>query len=168
MALTKRQVDALAFDPSGPATQIHCDDGPIPGFGVRVFPTGRKSFVIWYRTAFGRKRMATRQCGNAGPVRKAARWPHSEARRNITDRSARQRFASARDSVAVGVLALVTNGGVHDGHKRAPLDFVSSSRTASTRIRRPRSQAPSPTDRHHHRTARPRSGLPPCAFLSRQ
>jgi integrase len=57
MALTKRRIDELKFDASGPAQQIHFDDS-LPGFGVRVYPSGRKSFVLWYRTSTGRKRLA--------------------------------------------------------------------------------------------------------------
>lgn len=60
MPLTKPQVDRLTFDPTGPATQIHYDDARgLTGFGVRVFPSGAKSFVVWYRTATGRKRLMT-------------------------------------------------------------------------------------------------------------
>jgi integrase len=58
MALTKRDVDRLEYDPAGPATQIHYDSA-LPGFGVRVFPSGAKSFVVWYRTDSGRKRLHT-------------------------------------------------------------------------------------------------------------
>jgi integrase len=59
MALTKRDVDRLEYDPSGPAMQISYDGEEIPGFGVRVFASGAKSFVVWYRTASGRKRLHT-------------------------------------------------------------------------------------------------------------
>jgi integrase len=59
MALTKRDVDRLAYDPAGPGTQIHYDGDEVPGFGVRVFPSGAKSFVVWYRTDSGRKRLHT-------------------------------------------------------------------------------------------------------------
>jgi hypothetical protein len=57
MALTKRRIDELKFEPSGPAQQILFDEA-LPGFGVRVYPSGRKSFVLWYRTSSGRKRLA--------------------------------------------------------------------------------------------------------------
>jgi integrase len=57
MALTKRRIDELKFEPAGPAQQILFDEA-LPGFGVRVYPSGRKSFVLWYRTSSGRKRLA--------------------------------------------------------------------------------------------------------------
>lgn len=48
MALTKREVDRLAWNPDGPKVQIHVAGEPA-GFGVRVYPTGRKAFVLRYR-----------------------------------------------------------------------------------------------------------------------
>lgn len=69
MALTKRDVDRLKHDPVGPATQIHYDGDDrdsVPGFGVRIFPSGVKSFVVWYRTESGRKRLHT--IGRFGPL----------------------------------------------------------------------------------------------------
>jgi integrase len=48
--LTKRQVDSLRYDPAGPQQQIlwgGTDD--VPGFGCRVYASGRKSFVLSYR-----------------------------------------------------------------------------------------------------------------------
>lgn len=65
MALTKPDVDGLAFDPHGPSQQVLYDsDGsgkgaPLAGFGVRVYPSGTKSYVFWYRTAAGRPRLIT-------------------------------------------------------------------------------------------------------------
>ncbi len=56
MALTKRDIDRLAYDPAGSARQVLWDSNPA-GFGVRVFPTGAKSFVLSYRTRDNRKRM---------------------------------------------------------------------------------------------------------------
>ena len=43
--LTKRTVDAI--EPQ--ATEFFIWDESIPGFGVRVMPSGRKSFVVQYR-----------------------------------------------------------------------------------------------------------------------
>lgn len=55
--LTKRRVAALAWDPDGSSQQV--EYGELPGFGVRVYPSGTKSFVLWIRTRTGRKRLAT-------------------------------------------------------------------------------------------------------------
>lgn len=57
MALTKRAVDALRFDPRGGAKQVLWDD-ELRGFGCRVYPTGRKSFVLQRRVK-GRERLIT-------------------------------------------------------------------------------------------------------------
>ncbi|CAN5283504.1 site-specific integrase [soil metagenome] len=50
MALTKRDVDRLAWNPDGSNIQLH-PDGEIPGFSVRVYPSGKKAFVLRYRPA---------------------------------------------------------------------------------------------------------------------
>jgi integrase len=55
--LTKRAVDAFKHDPEGPAVQVLWD-GELRGFGVRVFDTGTKSYVLDYRI-YGRKRRLT-------------------------------------------------------------------------------------------------------------
>ena len=48
MALTKRDVDRLAWNPDGPNIQLY-PEGSIPGFSVRVYPSGKKAFVLRYR-----------------------------------------------------------------------------------------------------------------------
>ncbi|HKY96353.1 MAG TPA: site-specific integrase [Gemmatimonadaceae bacterium] len=54
MALTKRQLDALRFNPDGATKQI-LYDGELTGFGVRVYPNGNKSFVLRYGSNGSRK-----------------------------------------------------------------------------------------------------------------
>ncbi len=57
MKLTKRAVDAATYTGIGNARCVLWDD-EIPGFGLRIFPSGHKSFLISYRAA-GRKRLLT-------------------------------------------------------------------------------------------------------------
>lgn len=58
MALTKRSIDSLKFNSSkGNAPQVTWD-GDLPGFGLRIYPSGKKSFVLFYRVN-GRQRLMT-------------------------------------------------------------------------------------------------------------
>ncbi len=45
--LSKRDVDALRWNPDGPSVQIHFDPD-FPTFGVRLYPSGSKSYVMRY------------------------------------------------------------------------------------------------------------------------
>lgn len=51
MPLTNRAIEALRHDPNGSPRQVHYDGKDVPGFGVRVYPSGRKTFVLQYRPA---------------------------------------------------------------------------------------------------------------------
>jgi len=55
--LTKRAIDAATYEGDGNARCVLWDD-EVPGFGCRVYPGGRKAFVLSYRAA-GRKRLLT-------------------------------------------------------------------------------------------------------------
>lgn len=62
MALTKRGIDAAEYAGDGTSQDIRWDD--MPGFGVRLYPSGAKTFVLKYRTSTGRTRLATvGKCG---------------------------------------------------------------------------------------------------------
>jgi len=58
MAITKRTIDALTYSKVGKGAQ-YLWDSDIRNFGVRVYPSGEKSFVITYRTSTGTKRFYT-------------------------------------------------------------------------------------------------------------
>ncbi|MEM6499675.1 MAG: site-specific integrase [Pseudomonadota bacterium] len=61
--LTKRTVDA-----SHPTDKDYFVwDGQLPGFGLRVYPTGRKSFVIQYRQGAQTRRMSIGTYGTLTP-----------------------------------------------------------------------------------------------------
>ena len=55
MNITKRAVEQLAFAKTGSAADYRWDDS-LKGFGVRVYPSARKTFLITYRNAQGTKR----------------------------------------------------------------------------------------------------------------
>lgn len=52
--LTKQAIDALVHDETKGGKDIRWDEA-LAGFGVRVYPTGVKSFVLFYRSN-GRQR----------------------------------------------------------------------------------------------------------------
>jgi integrase len=57
MHLTKRAIDAMRYEGTGNGRQVTWDD-EIPGLGCRIFPSGKKSFVLSYRIN-GRQRLMT-------------------------------------------------------------------------------------------------------------
>ncbi|MDQ4147400.1 MAG: Arm DNA-binding domain-containing protein, partial [Pseudomonadota bacterium] len=57
MKLTKRAIDAATYQGKDGRRDVRWDD-EVPGFGVRIYPTGKKAFVLFYR-ASGRQRLMT-------------------------------------------------------------------------------------------------------------
>ncbi|MQA92949.1 MAG: DUF4102 domain-containing protein, partial [Gemmatimonas sp.] len=56
--LTKRTVDAAKYEGDGKSRDFRwC--GETRGFGIRIYPSGAKSFVVHYRTRGGRLRLLT-------------------------------------------------------------------------------------------------------------
>lgn len=64
MRLTQRIVNTARYEGTGNMRKVYWDD-KLAGFGLRVHPSGRKSFVLSYRVA-GRKRLMT--IGASGPL----------------------------------------------------------------------------------------------------
>lgn len=58
MSLTKRVIDAARYSGTANSRDIRWDDNPV-GLGLRIYPSGRRAFVISYRNAHGVKRMKT-------------------------------------------------------------------------------------------------------------
>src|SRR4051812_2816172 len=61
--LTKRVVEAIKAQPEGDTVKW---DSELPGFGIRVWPSGKRTYILKYRTAEGRQRKAT--IGPHGPI----------------------------------------------------------------------------------------------------
>lgn len=57
MRLTKRVIDAATYTGENNARCMLWDD-EVPGFGCRIYPSGKKAFVLSYRAA-GKKRLLT-------------------------------------------------------------------------------------------------------------
>lgn len=57
MKLTKRTIDAATYTGKNESRCVLWDS-TIPGFGCRVYPSGKKAFVLSYRSR-GKKRLLT-------------------------------------------------------------------------------------------------------------
>ena len=64
MKLTKQFIDGCVYQGTKGRRDVRCDE-LLPGFGVRIYPNGKKSFVLSYRIN-GRKRLMV--LGNFGPM----------------------------------------------------------------------------------------------------
>src|SRR5579859_4813438 len=53
--LTQKAVDAATYAGKGNAAHVLWDDD-LKGFGLRVYPSGRKAYLLSYRNAHGTKR----------------------------------------------------------------------------------------------------------------
>ena len=64
MALTKRRVDSFNYD--GRGRDIRWDgEGGLPGFGLRIYPSGKKVFVLVYRRP-GQRKQRLKTIGSYG------------------------------------------------------------------------------------------------------
>ena len=98
--LTKRSIEALAPR----AKDYIVWDKDVPGFGVRVMPSGRKSFVLQYRVGRRSRRMVLGYCGILTPEQaRATAVQHLAALRNGVDPLAKRN--AGRDALTVKDLA---------------------------------------------------------------
>ena len=58
MKLTKRAIDSFRYEGDGQSRDVRWDE-TMPGFGLRLYPTNRRAFVLSYRNGGGRKRLLT-------------------------------------------------------------------------------------------------------------
>jgi integrase len=58
LGLSKKEIDVAEYEGNGKSWDVRYDD-TIPGFGIRVYPSGIKSFVLRYRNRSGRTRLLT-------------------------------------------------------------------------------------------------------------
>lgn len=66
MRLTKSTIERAKYDGDGTARDVRWDDA-VPGFGVRVYPSGRKAFVLSYRVGTKKRLMALGDFDALGP-----------------------------------------------------------------------------------------------------
>jgi Arm domain-containing DNA-binding protein len=104
---TKRFIDTLPFAESGPVFHWEGGDGAVKGFGCKVYPTGRKSFVFQYDDPGGRARRISLGRYGALTVDQARTIARQHAASVATARSnpnaldpARARDAARRNAIA--------------------------------------------------------------------
>ena len=80
MALTKKKIDAMTYD--GRARDIRWDGpGGIPNFGVRMYASGKKSFVLQYRVPGRRLKVRLLVVGQVGVI--TLQQARAEAKRHL-------------------------------------------------------------------------------------
>ncbi len=97
--LTKRVIDALR---PGESDDVFAWDSELKGFGIRLKPSGSRSFIIQYRNAEGRlRRMVIGKAGTLTPdeARRLARERLAEVAKGA-DPSAERHVAREAPTVA--------------------------------------------------------------------
>ena len=87
MGLSKTAIKNLKFDDKGVSRQI-LFDSQVPGFGVRVYKSGRKSYVLQYGPTNARRLMVLAPCTTGAEldaVREQAQSIRSQYKRKGLD-----------------------------------------------------------------------------------
>lgn len=125
--LTKRAVDNLTPSPAGDQ-MLWC--GEVRGFGVRVKPSGAKSFVIQYRTPTGRSRRLTLGRYGVLTVEQARDMARTELVRTLqgadpaTDRKATRRAPKVGDLCDDYLVAVEQGRVIYRGRTKKPATIL--------------------------------------------
>jgi integrase len=101
--LTKRLIDAATSDPSG--VEIFLWDGEVKGFGVRLKPSGTKSFILKYRIADKTRRYTISKVGSPYTVEQARQIAADTLRDIRAGRDPMQAKAANRGALTLSDLA---------------------------------------------------------------
>jgi len=117
--LTKRLVDAAA--PASPGIESFVWDTEVKGFGVRIKPTGQKSFVLKYRVATKTRRYTISKVGSPYTVEQARQIAADTLRDIRAGRDPMQAKAAGREALTVSELAdlYLTEGPAEKPNKKA-------------------------------------------------
>jgi integrase len=134
MALTRAQIERQTPPPSG---RLVLWDGALPGFGVRVFASGQRSFILRYRMK-GSRKLHTETIGTYGKItldeaRSRAKDILADVRRDVDPTATRKAraLADARAAQALTVARLVA-------------DYTAALRAGTARTKRTGGRPPVP------------------------
>lgn len=95
--LTERRIEAFEHDPAGSTRQVEWDTD-LPGFGVRLYSSGKKSYVLQYRIDGRRRVMVIGPVGHLtlDQARRKAREERAKVNENVDPLVERERAREAR------------------------------------------------------------------------
>jgi len=103
--ITASRISRLNFDPKKPAKQI-LFDSQLAGFGVRIYPSGRKAYVLQYGSRGKRRLMVIAPCTTGKDVIAAREKAQELLRKNHTDGA--DPLNEQKRAAASTVIAIVT------------------------------------------------------------
>jgi integrase len=114
MNLTKRSIDAFKYQGPEPRRDIRWDD-EISGFGIRIYPSGKKSFVLSYRNEGVKKLLVIGTYGVITLVqaRDIAREKLGKLRLKIDPLEEKKKFSKSSDIKALAFIYIERHAKVH-------------------------------------------------------